>query len=336
MTRQWMRYVSVTLSGGSLGTMDLSDLRCRFKIYQDVIEQPNSADVTISNVLPSYARSIIAAKGQKITLTIKAGYQQGANAVIFTGDLLQARYGKESPTDTAFILHAADGATARRLSVINKQLKGGSTGQDMYDALQKAMEQYGVQKGFASSVLLKKTFPRSMTMFGNAKDYLRTLSSSIGGTWGILNGKLNVVGIGEKIPGTAVILTPDTGLIGMPEQDENGIHFRTLINPDILVFGVVQCDSSLISESAYNYGPQGNYSASLFGIPTGPNLQIPNLNANGLYKVLRASWYGDTYGNPWYMDLDCLDITAASAPTTSDLSAWFPKDFYSPYITQGS
>ena len=324
---QWLRYIKIELDegDGNVETLDINSLRVRFKISQMSMETPNSAEIVITNFRKETAIKIIKDRSMDKMVKIWLGYINGAQAMVFQGNLVQARYDRESPTDTIFTLHAHDGFSGHNFAFVNKTLKGGSTGMDVYNALLDTMKPFGINKGFATSALQNINYERAVTLFGNTNLYARSLALSAKSTWTIHNGKYHVIGIKEPLPGTAVVLNPDTGLIGSPEQNRNGINFRVLINPEIAVAQIVKCDESFISEAGYDYGPFGNY--NVFGDPVGSNLNLPKINADGLYKVIRIDWFGDTWGTPWYMDLECLDITASGAPKGSDLE---------PYITYGS
>lgn len=292
MARQWIRSVHLTAEGGS-GKIDLSTLRIRFDVEQDTLQSPNVLDATITNVSKQTGKRFIDGEFKKVTLS--AAYEEN-EAVIFEGNIIQSRYGRETPTETYLNLRCGDGDKAYNFSVVKKTLGSGSTGRDVYNALLDSMKPLDIAQGFVTEALAKLKFPRPVVLYGNTKDMLRTLAHSVDATWSIQNGKLDMVGKQETKPGDTVVLNAATGMIGMPEQTAGGIIVRALINPQIAVSRKIKLNNSSIQMAKYD--------ASFFGDIK--NAKLPSLDADGLYKVLKIKWQGDTRGNAYYMTLWCI------------------------------
>lgn len=292
MTRQWIRSCHLTVEGSG-GKIDLSTLRIRFRIEQDTLQSPNVLDATVTNVSKATGKRFIDGEFKKVTLS--AAYREN-EAVIFEGNIVQSRFGRETPTETYLNLICADGDKAYNFAVVNKTLGAGSTGRDQYKALLESMKPFDIAEGFVTDALDKLKFPRPVVMYGQAKDFLRTLAHSVDSTWSIQNGKLDMVGKSETKKGGTIVLNAATGLIGLPEQTAGGIIVRALINPQIAVTREIKLDNSSIQAAKFD--------ASFFGEVK--NAKIPGLDADGLYKVLKIQWHGDTRGNPWYMTMWCL------------------------------
>ena len=106
-------------------------------------------------------------------------------------------------------------------------------------------------------------------------------------------------------PGEAVLLTGESGLIGQPEQTNEGIKVRALINPRFRVGGRIKLDNASIKEFRTE-------------IKVGAFNKAPRLDDDGLYRILAVDYQGDTRGNDWYADLICVGIDD-SAPIGSKL-----------------
>ncbi len=306
MSRQWIRSVHLTAEGAG-GKIDLSTLRIRFDVEQDTLQSPNVLDAIITNVSKATGKRFIDGEFKKVTLS--AAYREN-EAVIFEGNIIQSRYGRETPTETYLNLRCGDGDKAYNFAVVKKTLGAGSTGRDVYKALLETMKPHGIVEGFVTEALAKLKYPRPVVMYGQSKDFLRTLAHSTDSTWSIQNGKLDVVGIGQTKPGDTVVLNAATGMIGMPEQTAGGIIVRCLINPQIAVSRKIKLDNASIQMAKYD--------ASFFGELK--NAKLPSLDADGLYKVLKIKWVGDTRGNAYYMTLWCVSMSAAQNDTD-----WVPK-----------
>lgn len=293
MARQWIRYCRLTASGGSGGDIDLSDLRCRFKITDPNTQSPRSAIIRITNLSEATAQGLPKNSGR---VSLEAGYQDGYG-LIFSGDVQAKHIGRESPTDTYADLYASDGARAYQSATVSKALRAGSSGRDIYDTVLEAMKPFGITAGHIPQILSQTKDSRAQVHFGMARDTLRKLALSLGCTWKIADGRLNVVPIGEALPGGPIVLNSTTGLIGRPVQTDQGIVGRALLNPQIAKDCTVQIDERSIDRAAFDL--------SYGGAPNNVEPNLGTIATDGIYKVLAVDHVGDTRGNPWYTEFVC-------------------------------
>lgn len=290
MTRQWIREYSLTIEGAG-SAIDASDLRIRFKVDQNTLQRPNSAEITITN-LSNETADKIQKEGKLVTLS--AGYE-GASKVIFKGDIIQKRKGRENPVDTYLTILATSGDKAYNYAVVNKSLAAGHTFKDQVNAAFEPMKEHGITLGYIGD-LGSKVMPRGRTMFGMARDFLRDIAFATNTAWSIQNNKLQVLENQKTLPGDAVVLNSQTGMIGMPVQTISGIIVRCLLNPDIHPGTRVQINQSSIQQAAFS----PNYTAEV------QNSMLPSIAEDGFYKALVVDHMGDTRGNPWYTDIVCI------------------------------
>lgn len=290
MTRQWIRKCVLSVDGES-GSVDLSSLRIRFKVEQNNVQRPNAARVTITNVARSTFEKI-KKEGKKIT--IEAGYEEGFGR-IFQGQIIQAIYGRENPTDTYVTIVAQSGDHAYNFSVVNKTLAAGHTFRDQVDAVLDVMKPFGITAGHISDLGNKK-MPRARTLHGMARDVLRQIGFSTASDWSIQDDKLQILKSTDTVPGQAFILNTQTGLIGMPTQTIDGILVRCLLNPRIRPGTRIKIDQKSVQQAVFS----PNYTGEVM------NSMLPSLAADGFYKVVIAEHEGDTRGTPWYTDINCI------------------------------
>lgn len=290
MTRQWLREVSLTVDAGG-ETIDVSELRIRFKVTQNRLQTPNTADIIITNLKDETAQKI---KKEGQIVTLKAGYQ-GASEGLFKGNLIQKRTGRENPVDTYTALLAQSGDKAYNFATVSKTLAAGSTFKDQVDVVLEAMKPHGITAGYIADLGSKK-MPRGRTLFGMARDVMRDIGFSTGTSWFIEDDKLNITKNNEPKPGEAFVLNSTTGMIGRPVQTLDGIIVRMLLNPKVRPDTRIKIDQASIDEAAFN----PNYTAEV------ANNMIPSLADDGLYRVLVADHHGDTHGNPWYTEVICI------------------------------
>ena len=290
MTRQWIREYSLTVEGAG-SAIDASDLRIRFKVDQNTLQRPNSAEITITN-LSNETADKIQKEGKLVTLS--AGYE-GASKLLFKGDIIQKRKGRENPVDTYLTILATSGDKAYNFAVVNKSLAAGHTFRDQVNAAFEPMKEHGITLGHIGD-LGSKVMPRGRTMFGMARDFLRDIAFSTNTAWSIQNNKLQVLENQKTLPGQAVVLNSQTGMVGMPVQTINGIIVRCLLNPEIRPGTRIQINQSSIQTAAFS----PNYTAEV------QNSMLPSIAEDGFYKALVVDHVGDTRGNPWYTDIVCI------------------------------
>lgn len=303
MGEQYIRNWSLTVDGNS-GGLEFGNLRCRFHIMKDPIQRPNYLEATVTNVSKATAKRLLDKEFSKVSLS--AGYRGNATE-IFNGQIYQIRYGRETPTDTYLTINAQDGGRGYKYAAVNKTLKSGSTGRDVYNALAEAMKPYDIVQGEVSKKLDELKFPRPVVLFGNARRHLRWLAGTIEGMWSIQDGKLDLMHKDESKEGQAVVVNALTGMIGAPEQTQNGIIVRALINPRIAVLRKIQLNNKSIQQAAFDkiyFQGQSDFGVNDPRIMSNPRL--PQLDTDGIYRVLKIDWQGDTRGNPWYMDMVCV------------------------------
>ena len=126
---------------------------------------------------------------------------------------------------------------------------------------------------------------------------------TMGATWSIQNGKVNVIPLTGYLPGEPVVLTSQNGLIGRPEQTQEGIKVKCLINPKITPGNLVKIDQASINQiESTDPGVMVAYN-QWSGIQN-----FASIAADGLYRVYVAEFTGDTRGQDWYADLICLKL----------------------------
>jgi len=306
--QQWLRKVGLFVSAGSSG-LDLSQMRIKFKTNQsDLPSTPNYAVIRVYNLSDDTTKSV---QKEFTAVRLQAGYEGGSYGVIFSGTIKMVRRGRETPTDTYLDILAADGDIARNFSVVNTTLAAGATQKDQLAATTKAL---GLPAGYTPD-LPAGALSRGKVLYGMARDRMNDIADSSNCTWSIQNGQVQMVPLTSYIPGEAVVLNSNTGMIGLPEQTEDGIKTRMLINPRIKIGGLVQIDNKSIQRAFLG----GSNLFATGRLETLPGL-LPKVTDDGFYRVYVCEFTGDTRGLEWYADLICLAIDR-SAPAVNSVQA---------------
>jgi len=299
MSVQYLRQYSLTLGGLNGDVIDISPLHFKFSILRGDIQTPNMADIRVYNISDTTANAI---QNEYAQITLQAGYE-GSYGIIFQGTVKQLRRGRENATDTYFDITAADGDGFYNFGIVSASIAAGATPQQQVDAIiQNLTAPYGITKGSVTG-LNSTASPRGTVLFGQARDHLRKVADTSQTSWSIQNGQINMVPLNNFIPNSTVVLTSATGLIGLPEQTQDGIKVRCLLNPNIKIGGSIQINNRSIQAFRFPLGLNTAANNALLA-------QSIHTNADGLYKVLWVDYSGDTRGQEWYCDITCIAIDA--------------------------
>lgn len=289
---QYLRKVNLIVSGGSGEGLDLSPMRIVFKTKKSDAQTPNTAEIRVYNLAPGTAKQI---RDEFTTVTLQAGYESNYG-IIFTGNIKQVRFGRESGTDTYIDMACGDGDDAYNFAVVNTTLAAGANQSDQINAAGRSLEQRGVGVGFIDQTPAA-ALPRGKVMYGMARDYLRQSSEASQATWSIQDGKLQLVSRTGTLPNQAVLLNSKSGLVGTPEQTNDGINVRCLLNPLLKIGGRVKIDEDDIAEASLP-NTEGDAAAN----------NAASIASDGIYRVLTVEHNGDTRGNDWYSNIVCLAV----------------------------
>lgn len=315
LDQQWGRAASLLVAGPSGEGIDLSDLHFKFRVSNADQESPNTMSVRIYNLSPDTVRRITGRTPVEFTRVIlQAGYVGTSVGVLFDGTIKQFRKGRENAVDTFLDILAASGDTEYNWGVCNQTLAAGSTPEQRIAAIAGQMGLGVASAGpYTGGVL-----PRGKVLWGMGRALMRCEARSQGATWSIQDGKAQVLPLAGYLPGEAVVLSAASGLIGVPEQTEQGVRARCLLNPKLRIGGLVQIDNASITQIS-----QADLRASGFPVSNLPVGQVPfdryaglqlpaDIAADGIYRLYVAEFEGDTRGPAWYADIIGLAVDPSS------------------------
>lgn len=294
------RKASLVVTKGQQG-LDLSDFKFRFKTSQADAESPNSCVVRVWNIAPS---SLTKLQVEGSLLTLQAGYGSAAFGVVFQGTVRQMRINRDNAKDSWVEFLVADGDQAYNFAFLNQTFEAGSTPEQRVRAAIAAMAPYGVNPG-SIDLGTGGTIPnpRGKVVFGMARALLRAEAEGNGCTWNISNGLVNVVPLTGYLPGMAVVLNAQTGLIGQPEQTEEGVNAISLTNPRIQPGQLVKINNNEINRTvtldSAQHTPYNSWTRMQ---------NLASIAADGLYRAYVVEHEGDTRGREWYTRLVCLKV----------------------------
>ena len=289
----WLRACSLVVADSAGQGLELGELRVTFKTVKGEAETPNSAEIRVYNLSPDTANRI---QKEFTRVVLQAGYQSNMG-VIFDGMIRQRRSGRENGTDTWLEILAADADQAYNFAVVNQTLSAGSRPADRLQACQNSFAAKGGGKGDIAD-LGGNALPRGKVMYGMARKFMRDETASTDSGWSFQDGKLQVVKNNGYLPGEAVVLTHETGLIGTPEETNEGIKVRSLLNPRLRIGGRIKLDNASIQQAKTDLKANAQ--------------RPPKMDSDGFYRILKCDFCGDTRGTDWYADMICIGLDDTS------------------------
>lgn len=331
MSTQYLRNLSVVVSDPSGTGLDLGALRCVFRITRGDTSTPNTCDVTVYNLSANTAAKLRYRGVNEFTrLTLSVSYGTEPVKLLFTGSIKQVRSGREDQLNSYVAITAADGDEAYNFAPAAFAMAAGVTAEGTVEALiaQMALAAAGsptggsggqvVTQGYMPTLSQKKSL-RGKVVYGLCRDEMTKVARNNDCTWSVQDGKAVFVPLTGYIPGAPVLITPSTGLLGVPEQTQNGLELRVLMNPNIKIGQTIKLDSTDVNELRFGLDNQS----------VSQNLTLQQgaakLNGDGLYYVMRAEHFGDTRGEAWYTDLICLAVDI-EVPDSALATAIIPAD----------
>lgn len=251
------------------GVYSWSDLRIVFEIKRNLNRHPDPAQITIYNLAAEHRASFQA--GDPIVLV--AGYQ-GAAGLLFSGqlvDLIVQRDGADWAT--TFIARDGDAAWRKYLS------QGFSAGTSLKTATEYIASRMGLTVPTSSlSMLAGYSIQGSMAHAGLAPDALTKLLAPRGFRWMLQDNALIVIKDSGSTYEDAVVLAPDSGLVGSPEP-----------MTDKRIKGFGQSFRRLKLNSLLQPA-----------LTPGRKLQLESTQYNGIYRIDAVVHRGDSRGHDWY------------------------------------
>jgi len=246
-------------------------LKCVFSVEASLSKSPNTAEITVYNLAEATRARL---SEDDLEVELEAGYI-GLSNLIFKGKLEAGVSVKDGP-DWVTTFQTTDGGKEGRKARINYSVKKTS----VTDAFKRAAGALGVGLGNSLSKINEGNirgalsgFSNGLVMSGPARKEIDRLTKTLGYSWSIQNGQLQLLGPGDAIdPGDAIVLDSDRGLIGSPQAGDKGIiEARALLNPHLTPGRVVALSS---------------------------------LQTSGFFRIEKTTYSGDTRGQDWYADLE--------------------------------
>ena len=273
----------------TIGTMDVSAFDIKFRVEKTFDPLPNKAVVEVYNLSEEHRgqlaqlapgkTSIAKKKGKaappilgQIPTRLEAGYGKDT-ALIFLGDLRTVDTEKNEG-DWITTLTTGDAEKAYKSSRVNISI-GPKT--SLKQAMAAVLKTFGLGTGNLNKVVQQlqggsSTLPRGAVLSGASAKVLTDLCRSADIEWSFQDSVPTFVNLGMALDGRATKITADTGMVGSPTVDANGImKVKTLIIPNLRCGGLVVVDSEQVK---------------------------------GNYRVQKLTYSGSSFDQEWYCEIE--------------------------------
>lgn len=270
--------------GFEIGIASPMALHISFALEKSEVQSPNTGKITLWNLSPQH----LAVLNQKdCTVTLKVGYGN-MMPLAFVGDVTNIVTEIEG-ADTMTQIEAVDGRVALRDSYITlsyaKKINSKTILEDIAGKI-------GVPILFSQTATFVD-FP-GYSFVGVAKDSLSKICATNKLVWTLQNGVLQVSRPNEPITMRAFLISPDTGLIGIP---------KTLTKGE-------KSSGNAAGNSSTNKAQVGYEIVYLMNAAIGVNdyIQLKSKDVSGNFRISKLRIDGDNIEGDWLCTAEVLEL----------------------------
>lgn len=276
--------------------LEFSELAVEFHIEKSLRPEPNKCKLVVYNLSPEHRSAVEAqnlydpkrVKGQKRTgqprraanapkpgkvrVEIEAGYLTTGRSLIFRGDLRRALSNVDGATAQTHI-EGEDGGHSILASRVSQSFPAGTPKLAVVKACASAM---GLGLGNLQAVAAKLSAPlrAGTAITGQASAELSGVLRAARISYSVQNGVLQFHDADAGLQTSGFVISSSTGMVGEPQRDSAGqLVVTTLILPSI-------------APGAY--------------------VQLQARNTQGVFKIVKVTYTGQSHGDEWYARLELV------------------------------
>lgn len=236
MTRQFKRVVRVIVGAPGKEGRIIEGLRISFEVIKQDGFALNSAKIKIYNATDD---TIAVASTRDAAIQLIAGYREQVG-LIFLGTVTRVTASRDG-SDRIVEIESADGfANLGKPAALT--IKGGSSLKDSFGPLAGIAGQALDLAGINPDEQLQA--PRGVTLAGPVYGQINRIARLNRLDWTIEDDRIVVVRRGESTRLPALLITPNTGLIGSPKPGEaRRVELRMLLNPEARLRRIIQLEA---------------------------------------------------------------------------------------------
>lgn len=286
---------------GSKGIL-IKDLRIAFSIEKTATETLNNSTIDIYNLNPD-SRALVETPNNAIIL--RAGYAQDLGPVtIFVGIVRRCLTVQEGP-DNVTRLELDDGLIAYRDSKFSTSFAPGSSGK---------MVLANIASRFNLPVrplpdMPDKQYPNGFSFVGKTREAMKKACNYLGLEYSIQNQEIQILKKGGTVKRTAIVLSADSGMIGVPQLEAKTMSEKAAAQRGISTndAGVIKTRKESTSGAIKDRLQVQGYKVESLLQPTiepGGIVQVKSKGIDGeFFRVERVQHTGDTHADDWTTEL---------------------------------
>lgn len=237
--------IAVTLGKGNFSeggnTKIIEGLACDVSVQKPGLPEKNSAAVKIwglkyEDMAQLTMLTFKPLESQHNLISIKAGEKGGSLALVFQGEITSAFADFNAAPDVCMQFEADSGSYPQQIASPVATVKGEAKADQLFSQFAQSAGYTFKNEGVTSSVQ-NAWFP------GSPIDKMTKLARDVGCELIIDDGAIVVLPAGKAREGNAVLLTKNTGLIGYPTFNQDGISCKCIFNPDLIYGGLIKVES---------------------------------------------------------------------------------------------
>jgi hypothetical protein len=247
-------------------------LRFTFDIERTLTPKPNKASFQVYNFNEEHRKELEGLDA--VPVECAAGYADEEPGVLFLGNL-RACPSTWTGTDWITQIGAGDGEQAIRTSRVSASFAKTAPTESVLRDLARAL---GVKEGNLNQAVMKLRaalntgpFSKGTVLSGSAAREMTRVCRSLDLEWSVQNGALQILPRTQALAGSAIVVSPRTGMIGAPTIDGKGVaSFSTLLIKDLAPGRIVVIESKHLT---------------------------------GQFRVEECKYSGDTMSQAWRIDV---------------------------------
>jgi hypothetical protein len=272
-------------------------LRITFEITKTIYRTPNQALIKIYNLTQDHEKQV---EREFNDVILQGGYR-GQVHTFFRGNIRFSHFYRETNEHIAEI-NAGDGDKDFRGALVNFSLSAGHDDEAIIRSVTDSMR--ATTKGRLAGKKLKVERLRGRAYSGLARDVMDKVAKDNDGHWSIQNGLMIMVPVDSVLPGEAIAVASETGLLETPESNNKGIKIKVMLDPRIIPGGKLWLKNNEVKGRKLKPAIEGQKHKL-----HGPKAPV-RLDPDGVYKVYAVKHVGDTRGSDWYSECMCVALDA--------------------------
>lgn len=239
--------ISITLGKGNFSeggnTKIIEGLACDVTVEKPGLPEKNSARVQVWGLKRQDMDQLTMLTFRPLEshhniIEVMAGDRGEKLSLVFKGEITSANADLNAEPDPYMEFEADTGSYPQQIALPVTTVKGQVEAAQLFGQFTQAAGYNYLNQGVTASVA-NAWFP------GSPIDKIRKLARDIGCELLIDDGTVITMDAGQARSGNAVLLTPETGMIGYPSFNQDGISCRCQYNPDLSHGGLIKVESDM-------------------------------------------------------------------------------------------